>query len=196
MHPTADVSEHAVIGAGTKIWNLAQIRENARIGEGCIISKNAYIDTGVIIGNKVKIQNNVSVYAGVTIEDEVFVGPAATFTNDFRPRANNPQWQITPTIVRHGASLGANCTIVCGTTIGEYAMIAAGAVVTADVAPHALMAGNPARPIGYVYRCGARVRPEHFTRQATDGTLMFTNPESGESLALPASGVRIGASLR
>ena len=156
IHATAEVSEHAEIGDGTKIWNLAQVRENAKIGSNCIISKNAYIDTGVKIGNNVKIQNNVNVYNGVTIEDDVFLGPSMSFTNDRNPRAVSSDWKIIETVVRKGASIGANTTIVCGITIGEYAMVGAGAVVTKDVPPYVLVVGNPAKAIGYVCICGAR----------------------------------------
>lgn len=157
VHHTAEVSDRAEIGANTKIWNLAQVREHASIGENCIISKNAYVDTGVKIGSNVKVQNNVNVYNGVTIEDDVFLGPSMTFTNDKFPRAVSPDWEITKTLVQKGAAIGANATIVCGVTIGEYAMVGAGAVVTRDVPPFTLVVGNPARKIGYVCRCGARV---------------------------------------
>jgi acetyltransferase-like isoleucine patch superfamily enzyme len=157
IHPTAEVSSGAKIGAGTKIWNNAQVREDAKIGESCIISKNVYIDTKAIIGNRVKIQNNVNVYHGVTIEDDVFLGPSMTFTNDFRPRAFNEDWKITETLVKKGASIGANATIVCGVSIGEYAMVGAGSVVCKDVEPFSLVAGNPARKIGYVCRCGEKL---------------------------------------
>ncbi|MGH3735742.1 MAG: acyltransferase [Micromonosporaceae bacterium] len=150
VHPTADVEEGASVGAGTKIWHLAHIRSSSRIGAGCILGRNVYVDAGVTIGDLVKVQNNVSVYAGVTLEDEVFVGPCAVFTNDLRPRAQNPDWEITPTLVRRGAAIGANATLVCGIEIGEYAMIAAGSVVTKNVAPYQLVAGNPARPLGWV----------------------------------------------
>jgi acetyltransferase-like isoleucine patch superfamily enzyme len=156
MHPTADVSRDARIGAGTKIWNGAQVRELARIGKSCIISKNAYIDTRAVLGDRVKVQNNVNVYHGVEVEDDVFLGPSMTFTNDMFPRAFNADWKITETRVRRGASIGANATIVCGVTIGEYAMVGAGSVVTRDVAPHELVVGNPARSIGRVCRCGER----------------------------------------
>jgi acetyltransferase-like isoleucine patch superfamily enzyme len=150
VHPTADVEEGARVGDGTKVWHLAHIRSSAQVGAGCVIGRNVYVDAGVTVGDLVKIQNNVSVYQGVTIEDEVFVGPCAVFTNDFRPRAQNPDWTITPTLVRRGASIGANATLVCGIEVGEYAMIAAGSVVTRDVAPYQLVAGNPARPKGWV----------------------------------------------
>ena len=154
VHPTAVVDEGAQIGPDTKIWHLAHIRSTAQIGSGCVIGRNVYVDADVVIGNLVKVQNNVSVYQGVTLEDEVFVGPSAVFTNDLRPRAQNPDWQITPTVVRKGASIGANATIVCGVEVGSYAMIAAGSVVTRDVAPYQLVAGNPARPRGWVDASG------------------------------------------
>lgn len=156
-HETAHIAENAKIGKDTKIWINVQIREDVKIGEGCIISKDAYIDHAVQIGDRVKIQNGVSVYHGVTIEDEVFVGPNAAFTNDYYPRAQNPEWEVTPTLICEGASLGANCTIVCGHTVGKYAMVGAGSVVTQDVPPYTLVVGNPARAIGKVCRCGQRV---------------------------------------
>ncbi|MBV1849250.1 acyltransferase [Catellatospora tritici] len=149
-HPSADVEPGARIGAGTKIWHLAHVRAGAVVGAGCVLGRNVYVDVGATVGDLVKIQNNVSVYQGVTLEDEVFVGPCAVFTNDLRPRAQHPDWQITPTVVRRGASIGANATVVCGTEIGAYAMVAAGAVVTRDVAPYQLVAGNPARHLGWV----------------------------------------------
>lgn len=154
VHPTAEVEQGAQIGPGTRVWHLTHIRCTARIGSGVTIGRNVYVDAGVTIGNLVKVQNNVSVYVGVTLEDEVFVGPSAVFTNDLRPRAQNPDWGVTPTVVRRGASIGANATIVCGTEIGAYAMVAAGSVVTRDVAPHQLVAGNPARHRGWVNRAG------------------------------------------
>jgi len=145
IHESAHVSEGASIGEHTKVWVNAQIREGAKIGNHCIISKDTYIDANVTIGDRCKIQNSVSVYQGVTIEDDVFVGPNVVFTNDRVPRAFLADWSITPTIVKRGASLGANSTIVCGVTIGEYAMVAAGSVVTKDVEPYTLVKGNPAR---------------------------------------------------
>ena len=156
IHETAHVSPEAKIGAGTKIWINVQIREDAEIGENCIISKDAYIDHAVKIGNGVKVQNSVSIYNGVTIEDEVFVGPNAVFTNDYYPRAQNPEWQVSPTFIKKGSSLGANCTVVCGHTVNEYAMVGAGSVVTKDVEAYTLVVGNPAKKIGRVCKCGAR----------------------------------------
>lgn len=158
VHPTAEVSEKATIGENTKIWNQSQIRENACIGANCVISKNVYIDIGVSIGNNCKIQNNVNVYHGVTIEDEVFLGPSMTFTNDLFPRAKVNSWLLTKTHVRKGSSIGANATIVCGVTINEYAMVGAGSVVTKDVPRNALVVGNPAKFIGYVCQCGAKLQ--------------------------------------
>lgn len=157
IHPTANVSDKAHIGAGTKVWINVQIRENAQIGEGCILSKDVYVDHAVRIGDRCKVQNSVSVYNGVTIGDDVFVGPNVAFTNDRVPRAFNPEWRITETQVENGASIGANATIVCGITIGEYAMVAAGSVVTKDVAPYTLVMGNPARPVGKIDKMGNRV---------------------------------------
>lgn len=156
IHSTAIVDPRSTIGAGTRIWVNAQVREGARIGNDCVISKDVYIDQEVVIGDRCKIQNAVSVYRGVTIGDDVFVGPNACFTNDKVPRAFNTDWEIVPTIVEDGASIGANATIVCGLTIGRYAMIGAGAVVTGDVEPFALMLGNPARKAGYVDERGER----------------------------------------
>jgi acetyltransferase-like isoleucine patch superfamily enzyme len=127
------------------------------VGADCVLGKNVYVDTGARVGDRVKLQNNVCVYDGVTIGDDVFVGPSATFTNDLVPRAFNANWQIVPTVVHDGASIGANATIVCGNEIGAYAMVAAGATVTRNVRAHELVAGTPARTIGWVCKCGRRV---------------------------------------
>lgn len=164
IHPTADVSKDAQIGDGTRIWNQAQVRENAIIGKDCIISKNVYIDEHVIIGDRVKIQNNVNVYHGVIIEDDVFCGPSMTFTNDMYPRAFNKNWEISNTLVKKGASIGANCTIVCGVTINEYALVGSGSVVTKDIPKYALVAGNPAKIIGYVCECGKKLDKTNYCK--------------------------------
>lgn len=156
-HPTADVEDGAVIGEGTKVWHQAQVRTGARVGRNCVLGKNVFIDAGVVIGDGCKVQNNVSVYAGVTLADDVFVGPSAVFTNDLRPRADSTDWMVVPTTVQRGASIGANATLICGHTVGEWAMVAAGSVVTQDVAAHQLVAGNPARHRGWVCRCGELV---------------------------------------
>ncbi|MBO5239586.1 MAG: N-acetyltransferase [Lachnospiraceae bacterium] len=157
VHDTAIVEEGANIGEGTRIWHHAHVRTGSTIGKNCNIGKNCYVDLGAVIGSGVKIQNNVSVYHGVVIEDDVFVGPAAVFTNDFYPRAFINDWKVSKTLIKKGASIGANATIVCGNTIGEYATIGAGSVVTKDVKPHALMVGNPARQIGWVCKCGCKL---------------------------------------
>jgi len=158
IHPTAEVSKEAKIGEGTKIWHQAQIREKAEIGEKCNIGKGVYIDFGVKIGNNCKIQNYVSVYHGVTIEDDVFIGPSVTFTNDLYPRAYiwNEE-KVSKTLVKKGASIGANSTIICGITIGRFAMVGAGSVVTKDVPDYALVYGNPAKIQGFVCECGRKI---------------------------------------
>jgi acetyltransferase-like isoleucine patch superfamily enzyme len=165
VHPTAEVSPEASIGAGTRIWGQGQVREHAEIGENCNIGKGVYIGEHVRIGSNVKIQNHVSVFEGVALEDGVFVGPHVCFTNDMLPRAITPDgklksmddWEITPTLVKYGASIGAGSIIICGITIGKFALIGAGAVVTRDVPPHMLVFGNPARQHGYVCSCARRL---------------------------------------
>ena len=164
-HPTADVSPRAAVGSGTKIWQHCQVREEASIGQHCILSKGVYIDAGVRIGNHVKIQNGISVYHGVTLEDGVFCGPHCVFTNDKQPRAINADgslksaadWIVSETLVKTGASIGAHATLVCGVTIGRWAMIGAGAVVTRDVPDYGLAYGNPARLHGFVCPCGEKL---------------------------------------
>jgi UDP-2-acetamido-3-amino-2,3-dideoxy-glucuronate N-acetyltransferase len=166
IHPTAEVAAEAVIGPGTSIWNQAQVREGARIGAGCVIGKNVYVDAGVVIGDRVKVGNNVSLFHGVTVEDGVFVGPHVCFTNDRIPRAINrdgsmktdADWEVTPTLVRLGAAIGANSTILPGVTVGRWAMIGSGSVVTRDVADHVLVVGNPARRVASVCACGEPLR--------------------------------------
>src|SRR5215470_9821434 len=151
VHPTAEVSLEASVGAGTRIWRQAHVREHAVIGEHCNIGKGVYIETHVRIGSRVKIQNHVSIFEGVTIEDGVFVGPHVCFTNDLFPRAITPDgrlksasdWTITPTLVKYGASIGAGAIIVCGITIGSFALVGAGSVVTRDIPAHGLVYGNP-----------------------------------------------------
>ncbi len=157
IHPSAHVDESAVIGAGSQVWVNAQIREGARLGLSCVISKDVYVDHDVTLGDRCKVQNGVSIYHGVTLDDDVFVGPGVVFTNDRVPRAFGKDWVVVPTDVRRGASLGANCTILCGLTIGEYAMVAAGSVVTHDVPDHTLVIGSPARPVATIDRLGNRL---------------------------------------
>lgn len=156
VHESSYIDDDVAIGAGTKIWFFCHIQKGARIGKNCSLGQNVNVSNNVKIGNGVKIQNNVAVYEGVELEDNVFCGPSMVFTNDLTPRARFPKGSAgyKKTLVKHDATLGANSTIVCGHTIGEYATIAAGAVVTKDVVPHALMAGVPAKRIGWVCECG------------------------------------------
>lgn len=157
---SAKVEDEVTIGDGVKVWDYAHIRKGAVIGENTIIARGVQVDLGVHIGSSCKIQNGVSVYDGVTIEDDVFVGPFAVFTNDLHPRAFNTEWKVTPTIVRKGASICANATIVCGNELGEYCMVAAGAVVTKPVEPYQIVAGVPARHMGWVNKKGEIVSRE------------------------------------
>jgi UDP-2-acetamido-3-amino-2,3-dideoxy-glucuronate N-acetyltransferase len=160
-HETALVDDGVEIGSGTKIWHFAHILGGSRIGERCVISQNVMIGPNAIIGNGCKVQNNVSVYEGVTLEDDVFCGPSMVFTNVLLPRAFvNRRSEFLPTLVRHGASIGANATIICGNTVGAYAMVGAGAVVTRDIDDHALVVGAPAIRIGWVSRSGDRLGPD------------------------------------
>lgn len=167
IHETADVSENAVIGAGTKIWHQAQVMDGATLGQGCNIGKGVFIAGGVTIGDNVKVQNYVSIYKGVTIEDDVILGPHMTFTNDLYPRAFISDYTVYETLVKRGASVGANATIVCGVTLNEYCIVAAGAVIVASVPQFALAAGNPGRVIGYVCKCGKRLDLEKAPKQGT-----------------------------
>lgn len=158
IHESSYVDEDVEIGKGTKIWHFCHVQNGARIGENCSLGQNVNIGNNVRIGNGVRIQNNVSVYEGVEIEDNVFCGPSCVFTNVVTPRAHFPVHGVyAKTLIKEGASLGANCTIVCGHTIGRSAMIGSGAVITKDVKDYALMAGVPARQIGWVCECGKRL---------------------------------------
>lgn len=160
VHESAYVDDGVEIGQGTKIWHFCHIQKGAVIGEKCSLGQNVNVSNNVHIGNGVKIQNNVSVYEGVTLEDNVFCGPSMVFTNDLTPRARFPKGSAgyKKTVVHHDATIGANATVVCGHDIGEFATIASGAVVTKNVEPHALMAGVPARRIGWVCECGQVLR--------------------------------------
>ena len=158
VHPTAIVDDGVEIGVGTRVWHFSHLLAGTRIGARCVIGQNVMVGPRVIVGNGVKIQNNVSVYAGVTLEDDVFCGPSCVFTNVKTPRAFiERKDEFLPTLVRRGASIGANATVICGVTIGCYAMVAAAAVVTRDVKNHALVVGAPARPVGWVSRAGERL---------------------------------------
>lgn len=181
-HETAVIDEGCRIGAGTRIWHFSHIMPDCVIGERCNIGQNVVISPGVVLGNNVKIQNNVSVYTGVVCEDDVFLGPSCVFTNVLNPRSAIPRKnQYRKTLVRRGATIGANATIVCGHTIGEYALIGAGAVVTKDVPPYALVVGNPSRQIGWVSEYGHRLRFDEKGEARC--------PESGERYLLKEGGV-------
>lgn len=158
VHPSAIVDDGAVLGEGTKVWHFCHVSTGARIGAGCVLGQNCYVAGSVRIGDGVRVQNNVSLYDGVVLEDHVFVGPSAVFTNVINPRSEIARKQeYRSTIVRRGASIGANATIVCGHQIGEYAFIGAGAVVTKDVPAYALIVGVPGEQLGWVCRCGERL---------------------------------------
>jgi UDP-2-acetamido-3-amino-2,3-dideoxy-glucuronate N-acetyltransferase len=181
-HPTATIDEGARIGARTRIWHYSHVCASAWIGDDCTVGQNCYIDRNVSIGSHVKIQNNVSVYQGVTVEDYAFLGPSCVFTNVLTPRSafprNNPDTDYIPTQVRLGASVGANATICCGIELGAWCVVGAGAVVTADVLPHAVVVGVPARQSSWACHCGAVL-------QLTDGdTLVCPEARCGRQYTL------------
>lgn len=158
IHPTAIVGDGATVGENTRIWHWVHVRDGAQIGDDCTLGQNVYVAPTVVVGDGVKIQNNVSLYDGVILEDGVFCGPSAVFTNVSTPRSHvDRSDQFETTRVGRGATIGANATILCGLSIGSFAFVGAGSVVTDDVAAHALVIGNPARPVGWSCRCGARL---------------------------------------
>lgn len=177
VHPTSVVDEGCTIGAGTKVWHFSHLMTGCTIGKNCNLGQNVVVSPGVVLGNNVKVQNNVSIYTGVICEDDVFIGPSAVFTNVVNPRsAIVRKDQYRKTIVRRGASIGANATIVCGHEIGRYAFIGAGAVVTKAVLPYALVVGNPARQAGWISEYGHRLEFDPFGKA--------TCPESNEIYVL------------
>jgi UDP-2-acetamido-3-amino-2,3-dideoxy-glucuronate N-acetyltransferase len=159
VHESSYVDEGAEIGAGTKIWHFSHVMSRTRLGAGCNLGQNVFVASDVVLGNNVKVQNNVSIYTGVVCEDDVFLGPSMVFTNVINPRSHVVRRdEYRPTLVKRGATIGANATIVCGVTLGRYAFVAAGAVVTRDVPDYALVRGNPARLSGWVCQCGVKLR--------------------------------------
>ncbi len=181
IHPTAIVDEGAEIGAGTKVWHWVHISGGARIGENCSFGQNVFVANDVVIGNGVRVQNNVSIYDAVRLEDDVFCGPSMVFTNVYNPRAAvSRKDEYRTTTVRRGATIGANATIVCGVELGQYCFIAAGAVVNRDVRPYALMAGVPARQIGWMSESGERLA------LPVEGDGEAQCPQSGETYRLAA----------
>ena len=185
-HPSAIVDEGATIGDGTRIWHFVHVSPGARIGERCSLGQNVYVGNDVTIGHNVKIQNNVSVYDAVTLEDDVFCGPSMVFTNVYNPRsAVTRKNEYRRTLVKRGATLGANCTIVCGCTVGEYAFVGAGAVINRDVPAFALMVGVPARQVGWMSRFGERLP------LPLQGEGEATCPQTGERYRLEGGAVRL-----
>lgn len=190
IHPSALVDEGAQLGPGTKVWHFSHVCAGARIGADCSLGQGVFVGNDVLIGRGVKIQNNVSVYDAVTLEDEVFCGPSMVFTNVFNPRAAVVRkHDYRRTLVRRGASLGANCTVVCGHTIGAWAFVGAGAVVSRDVPDFALMAGVPARRIGWMSRHGERLP---LPARAPEGQVLdATCPATGERYRLQGDGLTL-----
>jgi len=188
IHESAYVDEGARIGRGTRVWHFCHVMGGAVIGERCSLGQNVVVMNGVTIGDNVKIQNNVSIYEGVVLEDDVFCGPSMVFTNVINPRSHvSRKHEYRTTRVKRGASIGANATIVCGVTLGEYAFIGAGAVVTRDVLPYALVAGVPGRRIGWMCQCGERLSDAGAGSCAACGTTYERHGEGIRPVAAPAS---------
>ena len=180
IHDSAFVDDGAFVGSGTRIWHFCHVMPGARIGNDCVLGQNAFVAATVSIGDGVKIQNNVSLYDGVILEDYVFCGPSVVFTNVITPRANvSRKDEYVETLVRRGASLGANATILCGVEIGEYALVGAGAVVTRDVTPHSIVTGVPARQTGWACRCGSVLTIEQDQAECDRCGLCYTTSEEG-----------------
>ncbi|MEO7664830.1 MAG: acyltransferase [Candidatus Limnocylindrales bacterium] len=185
IHPTADLEDGVSVGSGSSVWHRAQVRAGASIGRECVIGRDAFIDEGVAIGDRVKIQNGALVYHGVTVEDGVFIGPGAILTNDRYPRAitatgdlaRADDWTVSPIVLRHGSSIGAGAVVVAGTEVGAFATVGAGAVVTRDVPSHSLVAGNPARRLGWMCACGVRLLDDEGSRAAATPPQYSRHPE-------------------
>jgi UDP-2-acetamido-3-amino-2,3-dideoxy-glucuronate N-acetyltransferase len=174
VHPSSYIDEPCEIGRGTKIWHFSHVMSGAVIGEGCNIGQNVLISSGVVIGNNVKVQNNVSLYTGIICEDDVFLGPSCVFTNVINPRSFiNRKSEFKQTLIKQGASIGANATVVCGHTIGMYALVGAGSVVTKDVFDFSLVYGVPAKQVGYVCKCGTKLESEKSILQCNSCGLRY-----------------------
>jgi UDP-2-acetamido-3-amino-2,3-dideoxy-glucuronate N-acetyltransferase len=185
IHPAADLEDGVSVGSGSAVWQRAQIRSGARIGRDCIVGRDVFIDTDVEIGDRTKIQNGALIYHGVTVADAVFIGPGAILTNDRYPRAitadgdlaRGDDWELLPIRIEHGASIGAGAVVVAGCDVGPFATVGAGAIVTRTVPGHALVAGNPARRIGWVCACGARLNDGHGDPAPAEIERYASNPE-------------------
>src|SRR5207249_4029445 len=195
VHESSYVDDGAQVGRGSKIWHFCHVMAGAVIGERCNLGQNVVVMPGTRIGNNVKIQNNVSIYEGVTLEDDVFCGPSCVFTNVLNPRSHvSRKHEYQPTLVKRGSSIGANATIVCGVSLGEYSFVAAGAVITKDVLPYALMVGVPARRMGWMCQCGERLNDSGVGRCAECGTVYERRGEGIDQVrgdARPAASSRV-----
>jgi len=191
VHESSYVDAGAVIGAGSKIWHFCHVMGGAVIGERCTLGQNVVVMPGTRLGNNVKVQNNVSIYEGVTLEDDVFCGPSCVFTNVTNPRSHVPRrHEFRPTLVRRGTSIGANATIVCGVTLGEYGFIGAGAVVTSDVPAYALMVGVPARRVGWICQCGERLQLRDKAAECSSCGASYREELSALRMIAPPAGAR------
>lgn len=190
VHDSSHIDGNTAIGAGTKIWHFSHVLSGAKIGKNCVIGQNVCIERDVTIGDRCKVQNNVSIYKGVILEDEVFCGPSCVFTNVYNPRAFiERKHEFRPTLVKLGATIGANATIVCGATIGRYALIAAGAVVKSDVPDYAIVAGIPARQVGWTCKCGTTLKANGEGLKANgEGTM--TSEANGRRLKVKGEGLK------
>jgi UDP-2-acetamido-3-amino-2,3-dideoxy-glucuronate N-acetyltransferase len=191
VHESSYVDAGAVIGAGSKIWHFCHVMGGAVIGERCTLGQNVVVMPGTRLGNNVKVQNNVSIYEGVTLEDDVFCGPSCVFTNVTNPRSHVPRrHEFRPTLVRRGTSIGANATIVCGVTLGEYGFIGAGAVVTSDVPAYALMVGVPARRVGWICQCGERLQLRDKAAECSSCGASYREEQGALRMIAPPAGAR------